>query len=426
LRSAYSSMCLLLIVLSLLTAIFSPCSLQITTRRLASGRTVLQDSHLRFLRPLQAVNDSQALNEPVQVGAWGDAASVGNTGVQVEIQTNAYNVSSQQDDAFWVGDVLRDGSFVQFGYLMLPAGNYCLTAHITEGETSCLGTSDNVEFSDARWFWAYFPNAGAVYDWYYGFGQAASAGANSTWHLYSISPNVLGDWSFLIDDVPVYTSNFPSAASTSPAHLVAEKASGPYMSQLGPVEFRNLAYLGNDSIWHATSSLSLIDGCGAADNNPCSVPGIYGVESVGSNDVIAGTLNQAPEESSQIIWERQSNCALSTRLSSFGSVGDAPLNVTFIDSVSSPQGSIRTDWWFGDGFHESGSSNQTVTYSIPGNYTPLVRVLDSVGCLSEASGEVSVAAANSSTVGTATISVSLFDGVFRLPAIVSQDSPPNE
>lgn len=71
-----------------------------------------------FPGPFQAVDDSST--QPVQVGAWVDEASVGNSGVQIEIQTNSYRVSSGQDDAFWVGDVLGDGSFVQFRYLIMP------------------------------------------------------------------------------------------------------------------------------------------------------------------------------------------------------------------------------------------------------------------------------------------------------------------
>jgi len=258
-----------------------------------------------------------------------------------------------------------------------------------------------VALSDARWFWAYFPNAQVVDDWYYGFGPANSVGSNSTWHLYSILPSGLGDWSFVMDGVTVYTSNFSSNPSTSPAHLVAEQTSGPYLSQLGPVEFRDLAYLGADSQWHGTSSLSLIDGCGAAADGSCLVSNAYGVESAGPNDVIAGSNVPTPVEG-QLVWERESTCTLGTNLSTIGQVGDAPLNVTLIDSVSSPQGSFRADWWFGDGSHDAGSLNQTVTYQTPGNYTPLVRVLDSTGCLSEASGEVSVAASNNSTFGTAT------------------------
>ena len=383
---------------------------------------------LTFPRPLQAVNGSGAAsNQPVQVGAWGDTASIGNTGVQVEIQTNSYNVSGQQDDAFWVGDVLTDGSFVQFGYLIMPPGYYCLNAHISESGTSCSGTGDNWGFADARWFWAYFPSAAVLDDWYYGFGPADSAGANSTWHLYSILPSASNNLSFMRDGVTVYSSDFPSATSTSPAHLVAEKASGPSLSQLGPVEFRDLAYIGNDNVWHAISSLTPINGCGAADNNLCSVSAAYGVESVGPNDVIAGSSVSVPEPG-QLVWERQAACTLGNTMLTSGSGGDAPLNVTFTDSVESPQGNFRTDWWFGDGSHEAGNSNPTVTYSIPGNYTPLVRVSDSAGCLSEANGDVSVAGANASTFGTATAAVSQFGvGVFTLSAVQPRSThPPNE
>ncbi len=419
-RPAHRSSCLLLMALFLSATLLIPHSIQTKVWRPAAGVSwpnafvsndaegfLRKESRLRFLKPLRSVNDSQASNQPVQVGAWGDAASVGNTGVQVEILTNSYNVSSQQEDAFWVGDVLSDGSFVQFGYLILPPGYYCLNAHITENGTSCSGAEDNVVFSDARWFWAYFPNAQVVDDWYYGFGSANSAGSNSTWHLYSISSLASGDWSFMLDGVTVYSSNFPSTPSTSPAHLVAEQTSGSYLSKLGPVEFRDLAYLGNNSVWQGTSSLTLIEGCGAADNNPCAVSNAYGVESAGPNDVIAGSSVPAPT-SVQLVWERQSTCTLGTNLSTLDQVGDAPLNVTFIDSVSSPQGSFRTDWWFGNGSHRAGNSNQTVTYQTPGNYTPLVRVLDSTGCLSEANGEVSVATANSSMFGTTTAPASSF------------------
>ena len=430
LRAPYLSLCLTLMALCLLATIHIPYSIQAKVWRAAAGEGwentfVAHDaedfSHrqprLGFPRPLQAVSDLQTLNQPVQVGAWGDEASVGNSGVQVEIQTNTYNVSSQGNDAFWVGDVLSDGSFVQFGYLILSPGYYCLKGDVAENGTSCLGASDNVGFSDARWFWAYFPNVRAVGNWYYGFGSANSAGSNGTWHLYSILPSASGEWRFSMDGVTIYSSNFPYATSTSPAHLVAEKASGPYLSHLGPVEFRGLAYLGDDYLWHATSSLALIDGCGSADSNLCSVSSAYGVESAGPNDVIAGSSVLMPDPR-QPVWERQSTCTLGTKLLTLGTIGSAPLNVTLIDSVSSPQGSFRIDWWFGDGSHQAGSPNRTVTYRIPGNYTPLVRVLDSTGCLSEASGEVSVAVANSSTFGTAMSSF----GVVTLCSISPRDT----
>jgi PKD repeat protein len=427
LRSAHLSLCVLLTALSLSAPVFVPHGLlagAAKTNPIHSNHPedFAHDTHLSFPKPFQAVNDSGGADPPVQVGAWGDQASVGNSGVQVEIQTNSYNVSGGQDDAFWVGDVLGDGSFVQFGYLIMPPGYYCLSAQVTASGTVCSGTSDNVGFSDARWFWAYFPNAQVVNDWYYGFGTANSVGSNGTWHLYSIQPGPSGDWSFGLDGVTIYSSNFPSTSSTSPVHLVAEKASGPYLSQLGPVEFRGLAYLGNDTQWHATSSLNPIDGCGAADNDPCTVSTAYGVESVGPNEVLAGSSVSAPDPG-QLVWERQSSCTLGATLQTSGTAGAAPLNVTFTDSVSAPQGIVRTDWWFGDGSHLSGNTNQTVTYSSPGNYTPVVRVLDSIGCLSEESGEVSVAASNGTSLAVATAGTSSFGvGVIELCVFTPRDA----
>ena len=366
-----------------------------------------------FPAPLLSVNDSQTSGHHVQVGAWGNIDSVGNEGVQVEIQTSSYNVSNQAQDAFWVGDVLNNGAFVQFGYLILSPGYYCLSAHITGNGTDCSGIDDKVGFSDSRWFWSYFPNVRAVNDWYYEFGSINSAGSNGTWHLYSILPGPSGDWNFQMDGVTVYATNFPSATSSSPAHVVAEKASGSYQTQLGPVEFRNLAYLGNDTLWHGTSSLTPIAGCGYGDRVPCNVAIPYGVESIGANDIMAGS-NVSTPSGDQPIWQRQTRCSIYATMTNAAMTGTAPLNVTFTESVSASHGVVSTDWWLGDGSHQQGNSSQTVTYRTPGNYTPLVRVLDSAGCLSEAAGKVFVTPPSTATaLGTFAFSP------FLLPVKVS-------
>jgi hypothetical protein len=395
LRAALLSLYVIIIVLSLSTGTFIP-------QAFVSHPN--EYSHLSaFPQPLLSVNDSQSTEQHVQVGAWGNGDSVGNEGVQVEIQTNSYNVSSQAEDAFWVGDVLNNGAFVQFGYVILSPGYYCLSAHVTGNGTDCSGIDDTVGFSDARWFWAYFPNVQVVSDWYYGFGPGNSAGLNSTWHLYSILPSASAAWSFQMDGVTVYSTNFPSATSTTPAHVVAEKASGSYLSQLGPVEFRNLAYLGNDTLWHGTSSLTSIDGCGYGDRLPCNMAISYGVVSVGANAIVAGS-NVSTPLGDQPLWLRQSLCSMHTVLADAESGGTAPLNVTFTESVFASRGDVSTDWWFGDGSHHQGNSSQTVTYRTPGNYTPMVRVVDSAGCLSEATGEVSVTPPSTgSSIGTFTV-----------------------
>ncbi len=397
-RAARLSLCVALVALFLSASTFtSPTSL---------SRPNEYTHPAAFLQPLDSVNDSQTTGHHVQVGAWGNVDSVGNEGVQAEIQTKSYNVSNQGQDAFWVGDVLNNDAFIQFGYLILSPGYYCLSAHVMTNGTSCSGSADTIGFSDVRWFWAYFPNMQVVSDWYYEFGPGNSAGLNNTWNLYSIQPSASGDWSFQMDGVTVYSTNFPSATSTSPAHVVAEKASGSYLAPLGPVEFRNLAYLGNDTLWHGTSSLTPIDGCGYGDSLPCNFTIPYGVVSVGANDIVAGSNVTTPSVN-QPLWLRQSPCSLSTTLTDAAATGTAPLNVTLTESVSASSGVMSTDWWFGDGSYLHGNSSQTVTYRTPGNYTPLVRVLDSSGCLSEATGKVVVAPPSATTSPTSFVASQL-------------------
>ena len=343
---------------------------------------------LHSMEPLLSVKNDSKEAWHLQVGAWGNQDSVGNLGVQTEIQTHSYNVSDSAEDAFWLGSILTDGAFIQFGYLILSPGYYCLAAHVTANTTVCAGVDDTVNVGDARWFWAYFPNAQKVDEWYYGFGLSNSAGLNGTWHLYSILPGESGDWSFEMDGVTIYSTIFPSTPSSSPAHIVAEKASGPDQQQLGPVEFRNLAYLGADGNWHGTASLTPIVGCGEGDA-PCNVAIPYGVAAVGANDVVAGS-NVPPPSPSQPIWSRQAACSMYMTLTDNGGTGPAPLRVNLTAATHASHGNVRTDWWFGNGSYAPGNSNRTVTYSNPGNYTLLVRGLDSVGCLSEASGRVLV------------------------------------
>jgi hypothetical protein len=126
-----------------------------------------------------------------QVGAWGDSASAGNMGVQVEIQTRIYGVYSPDlTDSFWVGDNLDNGAFIQFGYLIEP-GYFCGRGEILGGKSTCTGRAYRYGSSDAHWFWQYWPN-GHGEDYYYASGAMNSAGTNGTWHNYTISPNVEG------------------------------------------------------------------------------------------------------------------------------------------------------------------------------------------------------------------------------------------
>jgi hypothetical protein len=115
----------------------------------------------------------------------------------------------------------------------------------------------------------------------------------------------------------------------------------------------------------------------------------YGVAAVGADDVLAGSNVPTPP-SGQPIWRRQVACTMYMTLTNNEETGTAPLSVNVTASPHESHGNVQTDWWFGDGSYAPGNSSQTFTYNNPGNYTLLVRGLDSVGCLSEARGAFSV------------------------------------
>jgi len=242
-----------------------------------------------------------------QVNAWGDDASRDNLGVSVEIQTHIYDSYPGTFDYFWVGDNLADGSFVQFGYGIEP-GAYCLKGSSIGGESTCLSHVEQILVSDARWQWEYWPNR-ENRDFYYQIGDAASAGANGTWHKYGIIPGSDGSWAFEFDGKAVANSDFHAQKSSDPEYLAAEKVttilpslweSSP-VGNLGPVEFSNLTYLTTDG-WRPSSSLVSLSNCPTrtCDDSNCN-PNLYGISSTPRNNTIAGSGVKGPTSGS-LLW----------------------------------------------------------------------------------------------------------------------------
>jgi hypothetical protein len=239
----------------------------------------------------------------IQVGAWGDNASVGNMGVGVEIRTSITPPIGQGlASSFWVGDNLQNGAFVQFGYDLTTPRYYCLYGEMIGDQGNCLGGFGNLGYDDARWFWQYWPNS-AVNDFYYAMGPANSAGPDGSWHLYQIWPNVTNGWNFVLDGKTVWNFNmFHVIKSRDPAYMVAEEVTSTQSASgtLGPVEFRNLSYLDGYTTWQAVTSLSAISGCGGQTPN-CGITVPYGITVSGPNEIIAGTGEQLTQPGS-LLW----------------------------------------------------------------------------------------------------------------------------
>jgi hypothetical protein len=239
----------------------------------------------------------------IQVGAWGDSASVGNMGVRAEIRTSVTPpIGGAYASSFWVGDNLENGGFVQFGYDVKTPRTYCLYGQMVAGQGTCLGSYGNVGSEDARWFWQYWPDAAST-SYYYAMGPANSVGPSESWHLYQIQQNAASGWDFVLDGRTVWTFNmYRAAKSVDPAYVVAEQVTGMVSASesLGPVEFRNLSYIDRYMQWRAVTSLSALSAC-VGNASGCGVAVPYGVTVLGPNEIIVGTGEQLVSEGS-LLW----------------------------------------------------------------------------------------------------------------------------
>ena len=263
--------------------------------------------------PEAVTSPSQTTNSAaVQVGAYGDDNTVGDTGVEVEIRTHQYIVNSPELDAFWVGIGLEQGAFIQFGYEVahIP-GPYCLKGTSLGNSFICTGGYVTRNNSDTFWFWEYFPVVGSENNAIVSEGPTGSVGLNASWHLYTMMENGSNSWDFLLDGHQVDSLDVPASNWASAPGVAAEKAGGLYnvynLTELGPVEFRNLAYQ-NLNGWRSVSALYPFFVCSSP--NPsiasnCNSLITYGVASLGSNDIIVGSDIPRPIINGQPLWSSQ-------------------------------------------------------------------------------------------------------------------------
>ena len=232
-----------------------------------------------------------------EVGATGDDASRGNMGVRVGIQTHLYDTYPVVFDYFWIGSVLENGAFIQFGYGFQPGpATYCLKAAVKGGVTNCVGKSELVSNTEGRWEWQYWPDVSG-HDFFYEIGPADSVGTNGSWHEYSIVRSS-SDWDFAFDNVIVGNFTAPASLSRDPPLILAEKTgTDQLVGSLGPVEFQGLEYIKQNG-WRSVESLVVVRSCSPTPT--CNLDQPFGVGIVG-NDVITGSVNERPEDG-ELLW----------------------------------------------------------------------------------------------------------------------------
>lgn len=232
-----------------------------------------------------------------QSGARGAQTSYFNHGAKVTIQTITDQDINNGSLAFWVGETLSNGAFIQVGYLVPNQSaeypSICTVSGCTSKEYLTKGTP--------AWFYEYF-NPGTGSTFLGAVGPDGSAGANNSIHTYGFYS--VGDiWYITMDNstigqVDLGTNN--SGRNDIVAFLELANVSGPY-DQINPVIFSNLSEY-NDGRYTPLKYGFAYTGYG--DGSESSLPNPYGVQELANraNYFEAGSEVPIPSQS-QILWE---------------------------------------------------------------------------------------------------------------------------
>ena len=222
------------------------------------------------------------------------SGSRANLGVSAEIQTHIYSIdypnTTDRADLFFVGSTLVNGGFVQFGFGFEP-GLLCLRAFVQlNGAGKCMGGWHVIPNGDARWFWEYWPDYTGRLGVYTQIGPSMSAGADGTWHTFTISGASNRSWSFILDGEEVASLNVTPAIATDNPYVAAEAVTTQEPGQLGPVRFQNISYL-SSGVWRPVVFLKTFEICGSPQSPlACPYANPYNATLIGANGVVAGSL----------------------------------------------------------------------------------------------------------------------------------------
>ncbi len=154
-----------------------------------------------------------------QTGVRGGSASTHNNGASVQIQTIPQTNLTSGSWAFWVGETLSNGAFLQVGYVIEnQTGKYPINC-----TSSGCSSSEFLNAGHAQWFYEYF-TPGANSTFLGSTGPDSSAGKNFSFNTYSFY-SIGNTWYFLFNNKTVGSANLGASDS------------GPY----GPIAIGELA-----------------------------------------------------------------------------------------------------------------------------------------------------------------------------------------
>lgn len=207
-----------------------------------------------------------------QFGARADTSSEFNQGASLSIETLIQHNITSGSPAFWVGETLKNGAFIQAGYLVTTeAGSYPTYCTASLGCTQY----ENLGAGQAEWFYEYFPS-GSSQNFLGGIGPANSAGTNGTFNNYGFYYNG-STWVVLFNNRKIGSVNLGTNSSGvfSPSAFgeLANATNGT--STITPVLMSNLSSYQNGQFIKSATGYSYI-GYGVGSQKVYSVP--FGVQ----------------------------------------------------------------------------------------------------------------------------------------------------
>ncbi|MDE1874066.1 MAG: hypothetical protein KGI04_03020 [Candidatus Micrarchaeota archaeon] len=210
-----------------------------------------------------------------QSGVRAGSSAAYNNGASVQIETVIPQSIASGSMAFWVGETLSNGAFLQIGYT-IPNETGNITTDCTRSGCS---NSTFVHAGHAEWFYEYFPPGNN--DTFFGStGPDGSAGTNGTFNTYAFY-SLGSTWYFQVNNQTVGSADLGTASSNiytplAIAEIANTSGAGTIMK---PVLFANLSAYQYDKFLPVSRGYATINyGVGSLTN----IPNPYGVQEIGT------------------------------------------------------------------------------------------------------------------------------------------------
>ena len=303
-----------------------------------------------------------------QSGVRADSTGANNNGASIEIQTITPQLITNGSMAFWVGDNLPNGAFLQAGYLIENQSAHYPTTCTLSG---CTGL-EYVKSGDAEWFYEYVP-PGHNSSYLYTLGPDGSAGANGTFNRYSFY-SVGNTWYFFMNGEQLGSVDLGASSSgLQSAYVVGELAdTNTNKIFMRAVAFRNFSVYVNGGFFPVARGYGYIGyGVGSATR----LPNPYGVQEVGNmaNYFKVGSCLPSYTNNSEL-WSSNYRLTVASKYANISSVASYQAftkAALYAPRVTYLNGTARAifNGWSGTGLGSYTGPNSNVSISVDGNVT---------------------------------------------------------